>query len=135
MFHEVNKVKIHVLKFSKWKFEIQYFQSIETFTRSIKMVRKSILESLPISIDAWFLFNRSKGTLDWLKLIKLNFLKNFLVTVLKVWRSFKHCKRLFGGIFWLLGHVFSVGLVTLLGLGPVWRVASKTQHWATWSNG
>ena len=44
------------------------------------MVRKSILESLPISIDARFLFDQSKrafdqskGILNQSKLIKLNF--------------------------------------------------------------
>ena len=35
----------------------------------------------------------------------------------------------------LLGHVLFTGGVTLLGLSCVWGVASRTQHWATWSNG
>ena len=41
----------------------------------------------------------------------------------------------FGGLFLELGHVSSVGLVTLLGPGCVQEGASGTQHWATWSNG
>ena len=40
LFHKVNKVKIQVLKFSKWKFEIQYFRSVKTFARLIEIVRK-----------------------------------------------------------------------------------------------
>ena len=35
----------------------------------------------------------------------------------------------------LLGHMLSAGGVTLLGLSCVWGVVSRTQHWATWSNG
>ena len=42
-----------------------------------------------------------------------------------------YCSRAF---FHLLGHVLSVGGVTLLGPGCVWRVVSGTQYWATWSN-
>ena len=34
----------------------------------------------------------------------------------------------------MLGHVWSVGGMTLLGPGSVWGVASETQHWAMWSN-
>ena len=82
--HKVNKVKIQILKFSKRKFEIRYFQSVEVFARSIKMIRKSILKSLSISIDARFLFyqskrafDRLKGTLDRSRLVKLYFLQNF----------------------------------------------------------
>ena len=52
------------MEFSKWKFEIQYFQSIKTFVRSIEMVKKYILESLPVSIDAQFIFDRSKRVFD-----------------------------------------------------------------------
>ena len=43
--------------------------------------------------------------------------------------------RLFGDLFRLLSHMLSIGLVTLLGSGSVWGVASETQHWAMWSNG
>ena len=42
---------------------------------------------------------------------------------------------LFKGFFSVLGHMSSAGGVTLLGLSCVWGVASKTQHWVTWSNG
>ena len=35
----------------------------------------------------------------------------------------------------LLGHMLSVGGVTLLGPSCDWGVVSRTQHWATWSNG
>ena len=31
--------------------------------------------------------------------------------------------------------MWSVGGMTLLGLGSVRGVVSRTQHWATWSNG
>ena len=55
--------------------------------------------------------------------------------VLTLWNVyFQHetyCSRAF---FHLLGHVLSVGGVTLLGLGCVWRVVSGTQYWAMWSN-
>ena len=75
MFHKVDKVKIQILEFSKWKFEIQYFRLVETFAQSIEMVRKSIMESLLDSIAIRFLFDWSKrafdqlkGTLNWLKL-------------------------------------------------------------------
>ena len=44
-------------------------------------------------------------------------------------------RQMFGGLFRLLGHVLSAGLVTLLGPSCVWGVAFGTQHWATWSNG
>ena len=52
------------MEFSKWKFKIQYFQSIKTFARSIEMVRKYMLESLLVSIDAQFMFDRSKRVFD-----------------------------------------------------------------------
>ena len=42
---------------------------------------------------------------------------------------------LFGGLFLVLNHVSFARGVTLLGLSCVWGVASRTQHWATWSNG
>ena len=41
----------------------------------------------------------------------------------------------FRGLFRLPSHVWSVGGMTLLGLGSFWGVAFETQHWATWSNG
>ena len=44
-------------------------------------------------------------------------------------------KPLFGGLFQLPSHVWSVGGMTLLGRGFFWGVTSGTQHWATWSNG
>ena len=77
LFHKVDKVKIQILEFSKWKFEIQYFRSVEVFARLIEMIRKSILKSLSISINARFLFYRSKRAFDWLRFIKLYFLQNF----------------------------------------------------------
>ena len=42
---------------------------------------------------------------------------------------------MFGGLFWMPSHVWSVGGITLLDLGFFWGVASGTQHWAMWSNG
>ena len=42
---------------------------------------------------------------------------------------------LFGGLFRLPSHVWSVEGMTLLGSGSFWEVAFGTQHWATWSNG
>ena len=42
---------------------------------------------------------------------------------------------LFRGLFQLLGHVLSTGLVILLDPGCVWGVVSGIQHWTTWSNG
>ena len=42
---------------------------------------------------------------------------------------------MFGGLFRLPSHVWSVGGMTILGLGSFWGVASRTQHWAMWSNG
>ena len=42
---------------------------------------------------------------------------------------------LFGGLFRLPSHMWSIGGMTLLGLGFVRGVAFGTQHWATWLNG
>ena len=73
------------------KFKNKDFQSVEAFARSIEMMRKIILESLDDFIAIRFLFDRSKSSfdrylipLDQLKLVKLNFLQNFLITILKV---------------------------------------------------
>ena len=44
-------------------------------------------------------------------------------------------KVVFGGLFRLPSHVWSVGGMTLLDPGSFWKVASGTQHWITWSNG
>ena len=95
LFHKVYKVKIQVLEFSKWKFEVKHFWSIKTLTRSIEMVKKkswsfwmsrSLLDSC--SID-WNEFSTDRKS-------KINiFLQNFLVTVQRVWRCFKPCKRLY----------------------------------------
>ena len=43
--------------------------------------------------------------------------------------------QLFGDLFQLPNHVWSVGGMTLLGPGSFWGVASGTQYWVTWSNG
>ena len=44
-------------------------------------------------------------------------------------------RLLFGSLFLLPSHVWSVGGMTLLGPSSFWGVASGTQHWVTWSNG
>ena len=44
-------------------------------------------------------------------------------------------RQMFEGLFQMSSHVWSVGGMTLLGLGSFWGVAFETQHWATWSNG
>ena len=58
--------------------------------------KKIILEPLDELIAIRFLFDRSKRalsrskvTFDWSKVIKQDFLQNFLVTVLNVWRGIK----------------------------------------------
>ena len=40
------------------KFEIQYVRSVETFFRSIGVVKEIVLESLPVSNGTRFLFDR-----------------------------------------------------------------------------
>ena len=55
---------------------------------------------------------------------------SFFTSFFFFWAS----QGVFGGLFWLFGHVLSTGLVTLLGPGSVWGVVSGTQYWATWSN-
>ena len=57
-----------------------------------------------------------------------NWLFTFLLTLLYIY-------PLFGGLFLMPSHVWSVGGIILLGPGSFWGVASGTQHWATWSNG
>ena len=47
MFH---KAKIQILKFSKWKFEIQHFRSVKALAQSIENGKKIILKSLDVSI-------------------------------------------------------------------------------------
>ena len=81
--------------FIKGKFENQYFRLVEILARSIENGKKKILESSDVSIAVQFLFDwskraldRSKGTFDWSKLEKLN----FLVIVQKGWRGFKPCE-------------------------------------------
>ena len=70
------------------KFKNADFHSVKTFARSIEMMRKIILESLDDSIDIRFPLNWSKSSfdrysisLDRSRLVKLNYLQNFLVTV------------------------------------------------------
>ena len=45
------------------------------------------------------------------------------------------CLYVFGGLFRLPSHVWSIEMMTVLGLGSVRGVVSGTQHWAMWSNG
>ena len=59
-------MKIQVLKFSKWKFENQYFQSIEILARSIENGKEKILEFLDVLIPVRSI---EKST----RLIKSNF--------------------------------------------------------------
>ena len=40
LFHKVVKVKIQVLEFSKWKFEVKHFRLVETLAWLIEMVKK-----------------------------------------------------------------------------------------------
>ena len=79
-FIKLIKYKIQVLKFSKWKFKIQYVWLVETFDRSIEVMGKMILELLPYSIAIRFLFDWSKRafnrfliTLDRSRLVKTEF--------------------------------------------------------------
>ena len=44
-------------------------------------------------------------------------------------------RQMFGGLFRMPNHMWSVGGITLLGPSSFWGVAFGTQHWATWSNG
>ena len=44
-------------------------------------------------------------------------------------------RQMFGGLFRMPNHMWSVGGITLLGPGSFWGVVFRTQHWATWSNG
>ena len=98
--------------FIKWKFKFwnflsensqnQYFRSIKTLARLIENGKKIILESLDVLIVIWFLFNWSKRALDWskgifdqLKVVKKDFLKNFLVIVQNDWRCFKPCEQFY----------------------------------------
>ena len=46
------------------KFELNDFRSVETFARSIKMMKKIILKSLDDSIAIRLLFDRSKRAFD-----------------------------------------------------------------------
>ena len=82
LFHKVVKVKIQVLKFSKWKFEVKHFRSIETLAWLIEMVKKKswslwMVRSLfdSFSID-WMLFSIER-TPQSIETQKLNFLLNF----------------------------------------------------------
>ena len=75
-------------------------RSIERNSRSIETMKNFIIEFLPKSISSRFLFDqskrtfdRSKGILDRLKLVKLKFFHNFLVTVFDVFAIF-HQKHL-----------------------------------------
>ena len=46
------------------KFELNDFRSVETFARSVKMMKKIILKSLDGSIAIRLLFNQSKRAFD-----------------------------------------------------------------------
>ena len=57
--------------------------------------------------------DQSKGTFDQSKVVKQDFLQNFLVTVLNVWRGIKLCER-FYEVFWLSICAFFRTYVKLL---------------------
>ena len=61
---------------------------IERNSRSIETMKNFIIVFLPKSIGSWFLFDQSKGILNRLKLAKLNFSQNFLVTAFDIFTIF-----------------------------------------------
>ena len=82
LFHKVVKVKIQVLEFSKWKFEVKHFRSVETLAWLIEMLKKkswsfwmvwSLFDSCLID---WMLFSIER-TPQSIETQKLNFMLNF----------------------------------------------------------
>ena len=97
-----------IVKAQWWgSLDIMNQNSVFSISRNFCSINRYGKKIIPESLDIanQFLFNRSKGTLDQSKLIKLNLLQNFLVTVLKVWRGFKPCKQ-FYETSWLFIRVF-----------------------------
>ena len=89
-------------KFKFWNFKVKFWHTAFSIGRNFGSIdrnsKKIILKSLDESIVIRFLFNRSKrvldwlkGTFDWLKVTK----QNFLVTIQRVWRGFKPCEQFY----------------------------------------
>ena len=94
----MNKVEIRVLEFYLWKFKFQDFRLVKTCSIDQNDEEKFLL----VLIGFWFLFDQSKRSFnwysisfDWSRHVKTEFLQNFLVTVLNVWKGFKPCEQFY----------------------------------------
>ena len=109
------------IKLLKWKFKFWSFLSenskFSIFDLSkLSLDRSKWQENNPrasewidrYSISIWLIkraLDWSKGTFDWSKVVKQDFLQNFIMIVMNVWRCIKLCERFYEK-FWLSIHAF-----------------------------